>query len=276
MYNEIAKLIPEYWQEFINTRVKKQCNKNGIRIIPVKSMPIIRLGNLDRYQNSQLKIVTVSINPHYRAFSEEAPHYDLGFLDQITQKVNLQMNDIYALTQQYDSYFKRNETLVYTDTVFKTYEFILNQFKASYLPNIDYHNQALHIDMLSPLATNPSWTKLKSQYPEIAQGLEHRGKKLFKKLITILNPDIILISLQRQSIIDVFEIDDTWRRIDYLKDTTKKNNTNAILYTNRFNQHILYGQYNLYGKERKVFGYASENEFLQLINDAKQIIIEEE
>ncbi len=276
MYERIIPLMNDYWMESNESKSRKHLNKKGEPIIPKLSIPIMWHGHLDRYQHSELKVVSVSINPHHRAFQEENPQFDLNLINQIVQNKVLSNKDIDSLIKQYDFYFERNQVLMNTDTVFKTYESILNAFDASYLPDWTHPNQALHLDMFTPLATNPTWSKLKKQFPDFAQGLEQRGKRLFRKLVDILNPDLILISLQKQSIINLFEIDDSWGQIEYVKNTNKRNNINAILYTSPSNQHILYGQYSLYGKGRKVFGYASDKEFQEIIQTSKDFIFYQE
>ena len=52
-------------------------------------------------------------------------------------------------------------------------------------------NTAIHIDCFSALATNPVWGKLKCK-KTMHSKLTENGAKLYKKLIGILNPHIIL------------------------------------------------------------------------------------
>src|SRR4051812_17750825 len=54
-------------------------------------------------------------------------------------------------------------------------------------------NCALHTDLCSPLATDPTWSKLGSERSQF----EASGNALWHQLIEELSPDIILISVAR-------------------------------------------------------------------------------
>jgi len=56
----------------------------------------------------------------------------------------------------------------------------------------DNVNVALHTDICSPLATDPTWSKLPSK---AAKRLESEGKKLWYRLVAYLAPDIIIVSV---------------------------------------------------------------------------------
>ena len=92
---------------------------------------------------------------------------------------------------------------------------------SSYYQNNNYDNKALHLDMFSPLVTVPTWSKLKKTCPQVAKTLEKSGKELFQRLIGTLNPDLVIVSIQKRSVETVFRIDEEWDQVVYKKDTDK-------------------------------------------------------
>ena len=76
---------------------------------------------------------------------------------------------------------------------FSSFEPILNGLSASYYKN-KYPNIALHTDICSPLATDPTWSKL----PKVAkEELYKDGVKIWKELTEELQPDVMLVSIPR-------------------------------------------------------------------------------
>lgn len=89
---------------------------------------------------------------------------------------------------------------------FKNPEYALRALDASYggkMTNTQeaYHNTAIHIDIKCPLATDPTWSKLPK---EIVSYLDKQFIGYFDKLLNILEPDIILVSINRDYIADNF------------------------------------------------------------------------
>lgn len=54
---------------------------------------------------------------------------------------------------------------------------------------------ALHLDLCSPLATNPTWTELNKSYGDQIEELLEPGRQLFVRLYEILTPDISIVSV---------------------------------------------------------------------------------
>ncbi len=75
---------------------------------------------------------------------------------------------------------------------FGSYEAILNEIKASYYSRSHQINRAIHTDICSPITTNPTWSNLSKK---TQKELFSFGFQLWKDLINILQPDIILVSI---------------------------------------------------------------------------------
>jgi hypothetical protein len=72
-------------------------------------------------------------------------------------------------------------------------------------------NTALHTDLCSPLATNPTWSKL----PKTQQAkLELEGVRLWHLLVRLLSPNIIVISVAEKYLEKIrFPSLEEWRTI---------------------------------------------------------------
>ena len=77
---------------------------------------------------------------------------------------------------------------------FGCYEPILNGLDSSYYEN-EYPHRVLHTDICSPLATDITWSRLED-IPQ--KRLAYDGIRIWHKLVEILTPDIILISVARR------------------------------------------------------------------------------
>jgi len=149
------------------------------------SLPILYFGNLSNYEKSELKIVTVGKNPSDNEFrlKKTDPFSFVRFDKWEASKQNL--------IETLNPYFDDGKPL---KKWFSSYEPILNSFDSSYYSSM-YKNIALHTDLCSPLATDPTWSKLSK---ESQQKLYHGGGlKLWISLIAELQPDIMLISIPK-------------------------------------------------------------------------------
>ena len=71
---------------------------------------------------------------------------------------------------------------------------MLNGMSTSFYPNEEV-STALHTDICSPHATYPTWSKL----GEVQQNtLKSEGGNIWHRLVEILNPDLVLISVARK------------------------------------------------------------------------------
>jgi hypothetical protein len=157
--------------------------KNLHWIVP-NSIPIVWFGDAEKYFGSDIKIITVSLNPSDIEFKEHktaSPSPKLRFPDfngSVTSLYNAYNN--YFLKNPYNSWFKAS------------FGAVLESFNASHYDNAI--NTALHTDIGSSYATNPTWTGLSNSDKNI---LEPIGAKSWHSLVKILEPDIILFSASK-------------------------------------------------------------------------------
>lgn len=261
--SRLTELVNQYWTDFIVWKDKKiRLSEIEVEtnLIPIDSIPLIWHGDMDKYLNSNLKVITVSLNPHYDAFevhktksqfNDYTKIKDLSCLDILS---NESINDLKQIYNDYFSTYKRWND----DSLFKVYEQLLNIVGSSY-SNEAYKNSCLHLDMYSALATNPIWTKLSSVDKQLPQQIQN--VELFKQLLEFLNPDLILVSVAKD------KVEKDLLNNDYIKVKTfiKKDNKNeySILYKSNIRNkplHVLWGRY-----YNKPFGYAKSDEFAEII-----------
>ena len=72
-------------------------------------------------------------------------------------------------------------------------------------------NTALHTDICSLLATDPTWSGLDLDY---RAALESHGTSLWHRLITYLAPDVLLVSIAQRLLENIkFKATSTWQTI---------------------------------------------------------------
>ena len=204
-------------------------------------MPIIWFGNIDNYLNSKKRVITIGLNPSRKEFPEMEDN-------QRFQRMNLDsMVDskmISDLKQNLNSYFDRKPYVNW----FRWGENVLNIFGATYYTNKQNNkdfSQGIHIDIYTSIATNPTWRGLDK---ENKQRLSKTGLTLFKKLLGFLNPDVILVSTNKNVFNEVFVTDlgfeskPGWERY---KDPTKKTSFYVRKYCH--DKQLLYWIYNCNG-----------------------------
>ena len=195
---QMETLIKDVWNEFVNS-------KNTLSTHLVNdSIPIIWFGDLNKYSESDKKIVTVSLNPSNIEFEDKKGNKINRFPNASAIKGlnSLSPKDISTYETAMNNYFNVRP---YTNW-FKNPEYALRALDASYggkMTNTQeaYHNTAIHIDIKCPLATDPTWSKLPK---EIVSYLDKQFIGYFDKLLNILEPDIILVSINRDYIEDNF------------------------------------------------------------------------
>jgi hypothetical protein len=145
------------------------------------SVPIVWFGNAEKYFKSELKIITVSLNPsdiEFKINKTSLPTTNLRFPDYNGSIASLYTAyNNYFLTNPYNSWFKAS------------FGSVLTSFGASHYDNA--LNTALHTDIGCSYATSPTWTGLTNTEKNI---LELIGAKSWHSLVQILEPDVILFS----------------------------------------------------------------------------------
>lgn len=145
------------------------------------SIPILYFGDEVAYRNSNLKVITVGKNPSLNEFLDSRiNHYNINYRFPNWNGTN----PIRVL----DEYFRQNPLRQW----FSSFEPILNGKDSSYYTNSQFKNIALHTDLCSPLATDPTWSKLDINQQQL---LFTQGVQIWWDLIKDLAPDIILVSI---------------------------------------------------------------------------------
>ena len=189
------------------------------------SIPIIWFGDLERYQASPVKIVTVGLNPSWHEFLEKdktpLKNPRFKYIDLSSPDEN-NLNELYSTLNEY--------FYVNPFSFFKQYEKILQGIGASFY-QAGYSNIALHADAYTPFATDPFFGKLSS---DVQWQLKARGMALHQNLIKYLCPDVILISVAKDVFFEIHtdvtleevDVDPRTKGVYILKSSRAKNGHN--------------------------------------------------
>ena len=107
-------------------------------------MPILYFGDLCEFLVSPLRILTVGLNPSDAEFPVANPFERFPLASVSPALIPKALNEYFSIAP-YKQWFNSLEP-------------ILTGFDASYYGNKT--NTAIHTDLLSPIATNPTWSKL--------------------------------------------------------------------------------------------------------------------
>tara|TARA_B100001173_G_scaffold279910_1_gene262995 strand:- start:2607 stop:3527 length:921 start_codon:yes stop_codon:yes gene_type:complete len=188
--NEIIKLLKkceEHYELFKNKEIVLDQIKK--KYVVKQSIPILFFGDIEEYFSSKIKIVTAALNPSDKEFIDE----DSKPIDRFPEK-NKKDNNYTALK----NYFKKKNN-PYRDWFDESFEPILEGIKSSYYSDKKgFSNRAIHTDICSPLATSPTWTDLNKDNRKDADKLKKVGQEIWKELIEIIKPDIILVSVEEK------------------------------------------------------------------------------
>ncbi len=177
MDERLREIMDEYISDFFL--------KKDLDFVVKTSIPIVWFGDIEKYKDSPKKVITVGLNPSFHEFSEK--RIDIHREDLCADKLYCALNN----------YFKKNPYLTY----FNHFKKILETQNATYHIGLWGKSTAIHIDVFSSIATNPTWGKLnKFQQDKINQF------GLFKKLQDYLSPDVILISTAQQTVLNIFQL----------------------------------------------------------------------
>ena len=211
----------------------------------ISVLPIKWFGDREAYQKSEVKIITVALNPSDKEFREKDgdpfssqlrfPDYVIGNEDSLEKALN--------------SYFEKNP---YRRWFNGGFEYILNGMDASYYSG--KKNRALHTDICSPWATDPTWMGLSSS---VKKRLLAEGFPLWQQLVNELSPDVILFSIP-QEYVKLLKIDSLNElcRITTMKSGEKRNKPVII-------------QKGMYGRSLAVFGRTRNYPFGSLGKEQK-------
>ena len=147
------------------------------------AVPILFFGNLDAYQASPLRVLTVGLNPSLHEFPEKQPFRRFPALagdgDPEPPRYLDAMSDYFDI-DPYSAWFN-------------TFKPLLEGMGASFYGG--GASRAIHTDICSPVATDPTWSKLAKANRKT---LESDGDPLWHRLLKELQPQIVVLSVARQ------------------------------------------------------------------------------
>ena len=150
----------------------------GVVVSP--SIPILFFGHLEAYLDSPLRIVTVGLNPSRVEFPTEAPYARFPLAEAGAAR------NPEVLLATLSAYYEACPYRAW----FNAYEPMLQGLAASYYAGAP--SCALHTDSCSPLATDPTWSRL-DRTDQAA--LAAPGTPLWHTLVEFLRPQVILASV---------------------------------------------------------------------------------
>lgn len=183
-------LIDEAW------RIHQHAASMATGRVALPSMPILFFGDLNRYWSSPRRVITVGLNPSNREFPNDNPwtRFPGGATlldDPLTDEARttyLELLSRYFETDPYRAWFDRS------------FEPILAGLEASYYAIAE--NAALHTDVASPVATDPTWSRL----TDSARAIHGGGGELWRRLADLLSPDVIIVSVARRHLSAMSEL----------------------------------------------------------------------
>ena len=168
------------------------------RVTP--AAPILFFGDLDAYRKSPLRVVTVGLNPSRKEFPADEPfrRFRLPGADRDREPDRyLEAMSAYFRTCPYRSWFGAFEPL-------------LKGAGSSYYTG-NAGSTALHTDICSPVATDPTWTGLGKAERE---ALQEEGGPLWHMLLEALRPHLVFLSVAKHHLgrIDFAPLED-WHAV---------------------------------------------------------------
>ena len=144
------------------------------------AVPILFFGDLEAYRASPLRVLTVGLNPSFHEFPAEQPFQRFPELEGERDPEPSRYLD--ALSAYFDA-------CPYS-AWFDTFKPLLEGMEASFYG--DRASMALHTDICSPVATDPTWTKLDEASRKF---LQSDGGPLWHMLLGALRPQIVALSV---------------------------------------------------------------------------------
>lgn len=174
------------------------------------AMPILFFGDIDAYLRSPLRVITVGLNPSNAEFPdnpEKFPGQDRFWRFREAEGLEgiASPADFKRYIRALSSYFDHKPLRRWFDT----YKGLLEGMDTSFYEGAA--STALHTDLCSPLATDPTWSKLQKESKTMLLG---PGSDLWHDLVRVLRPQVMLISVAREHLGRVlFESDGDWAEL---------------------------------------------------------------
>ena len=192
------------------------------------SMPIVFFGDIDNYIKQDYRIITAALNPS-----------DIEFLNNKNDNYSCKHrfpdynNTTVSLEKSCKNYFKNNPYNKWFGQDNAGFKPLLNGMGYCYYPNSKNLKAVLHTDLCSPIATNPTWSKLTKNEKN---RLQIKGFVLWKKLIIELKPNLIILSVKKAYIESIYSSPIfNFKKVDYPIDPVYSKN-------NRFRYEIIHYQ----------------------------------
>ena len=216
---ELYELIDAYWAEYKDKTENKPENKlkNGkyISDYVVGSMPIVWFGDLDAYMKSNLKILTMGLNPSDNEFRNKVVENSCFRFPAAEKLDDIKTDkDRKTIIKAYNDYFIEEPCEWFE----KGYRKVLTLFSKAlsekdgksvnygYKDDVKDAYKAIHIDFFSALATSPAWGSLEKVCSPVRTRLKKNGKDLFENLYELLDPDVIIFHQNKEVIKGISKI----------------------------------------------------------------------
>ena len=217
------------------------------------SIPILFFGDLNAYRESPLRVLTVGLNPSLHEFPSDGPFSRFPLVDEDTRPDQVSYLDTLS------SYFRTNPYRAW----FNAWQPLLNGAKVSYYTG--HSSTALHTDICSPVATDPTWSRL----GEVdRRALEADGRSLWHLLLRCLKPQVVVLSVAEHYLkyIEFKPLDEAWSTLHTL-DRTANGSQRSRPYEVRKRWYDVDGQRSLF-----VFGRAAQMPFGLISTDQKRAV----
>lgn len=169
----LAPLVDQAWQAF------DLAGNLPSRVTP--AAPILFFGDVDAYLDSPLRVLTVGLNPSLHEFPSNDAFRRFPLIQDHGEREPSRYLDAmsaYFRTKPYRGWFS-------------SYEAVLNGARSSYYAG--KRSTALHTDICTPVATDPTWSRLGPDRLE----LQAAGVPLWHELLKVLRPQIVLLSVAK-------------------------------------------------------------------------------
>jgi len=174
MREPLLELVESAWQIFDDAARFRE------RVTP--SAPILFFGDLHGYRNSRFRILTVGLNPSLHEFPTDSPFFRFPAIGDSRNR------NPYCYIEGMSQYFSSAPYRSW----FSSFEPLLNGMGASYYRGCE--SVALHTDVCSPVATNPTWSRLNEN---IRNSLVKKGGSLWHMLLQELRPQLVVLSVAK-------------------------------------------------------------------------------
>lgn len=189
--NQLSDLLTKSWS------IMRELQRSNVPVVQ-KSVPVLYFGNLQDYLSSPLRVITAALNPSANEFPSN--HWDMRFPGATETSEN---GHYAALNQYFDSgHHPLWEWFVHFDA-------LLEGMGCGFLTGRS--SRALHTDLCSPIATQPTYSGLTRQQQS---DLEQLGMPLWSELAQLIDPDVIVMSgsIAMRDRVSAF-VDTEWLRV---------------------------------------------------------------